>query len=67
MFDLFCRDWYWEGLADDRGYLGAEEFDGVHEFVVAEGGDAHLEADARDAAEGFVHLEELWRLRFRRR
>jgi hypothetical protein len=26
---------------------------------VGEGGDAHLKADAGDAAEGFVHLEEL--------
>ena len=48
-----------QGFADDGGYSGAEEFDGVHEFVVGEGGDAHLEADAGDAAEGFVHLEEL--------
>jgi hypothetical protein len=39
--------------------MGAEEFDGVHEFVMAEGGDAHLEADAGDAAQVFVHLEEL--------
>ena len=31
----------------------------MHESVVAEGGYAHLEADAGDAAEGFVHLEEL--------
>ena len=38
--------------------MGAEKFDGVHEFVVAEGGDAHLEADARDAAEGFIHLDD---------
>jgi hypothetical protein len=38
--------------------VGAEEFDGVHEFVVAEGGDAHLEADARDAAEVLVQLKE---------
>ena len=31
----------------------------MHEFVVAQGGDAHLEADAGDAAQVFVHLEEL--------
>jgi len=48
-----------EGFADDGAYSGAEEFDGVREFVVGEGGDAHLEADAGDAAQGFVHLEEL--------
>ena len=48
-----------EGFADDGGYAGAEEFDGVGEFVVGEGGYAHLEADAGDAAEGFVHVEEL--------
>ena len=29
------------------------------EFVVRERGDAHLEADAGDAAESFAHLEEL--------
>jgi len=48
-----------QGFADDGGYAGTEEFDGVHEFVVGESGDAHLKADAGDAAEGFVHLEEL--------
>src|SRR5438045_784252 len=48
-----------EGFADDGGYAGAEEFDGMHESVVAQGGDAHLETDAGDAAEGFVHLQEL--------
>jgi len=31
----------------------------MHEFVVAEGGDAHLEADAGDAAEVLVQLQEL--------
>src|SRR5882757_6924319 len=31
----------------------------MHEFVVAESGYAHLETDAGDATEGFVHLEEL--------
>ena len=34
------------------------------EFVVGEGGYAHLEADAGDAAEVFVHLEELGRYGF---
>ena len=58
VFDLFCSDWYWESAADDRGYFFTEEFDGVEEFVVVEGGYAHLEADARDATEGFVHLQE---------
>src|SRR5438270_12280770 len=53
-----CGDRSGEGLADDGGYASAEEFDGMHESVVAEGGYAHLEADAGDAAEGFVHLEE---------
>jgi hypothetical protein len=38
------------GFADDGGYAGAEELDGVREFVVGEGGDAHLKADAGDAA-----------------
>src|SRR5438034_221714 len=38
-----------QGTADDGGYAGAEEFDGVREFVVGAGGDAHLEADAGDA------------------
>src|SRR5438270_9884346 len=54
-----CGDRSGEGLADDGGYASAEEFDGMHESVVAEGGYAHLGADAGDAAEGFVHLEEL--------
>jgi hypothetical protein len=57
-FDLFCSDGYWESVADDRGYLCTEEFDGVEKFVVVQGGYAHLETDAGDAAESFVHLQE---------
>jgi hypothetical protein len=37
----------------------------VHEFVMAQSGDAHLEADAGDAAEVFVHLQELGGYGFR--
>ena len=48
-----------QGFADDGGYASAEELGGVEELGVGEGGDAHLKADAGDAAEGFVHLEEL--------
>src|SRR5882757_5012373 len=48
-----------QGFADDGSYASAEEIDGVREFVVGQRGDAHLEADAGDAAEVFVHLEEL--------
>ena len=47
-----------QGFADDGGYAGAEEFDGVHHFVVGEGGYGHLEGEAGDAAEGFVDVEE---------
>ena len=43
-----------EGFADDGGDARAEEFDGVEELVVVEGGYAHLEADAGDASEIFV-------------
>jgi hypothetical protein len=56
-FDLFCRN-DTERFANDRSYFGAEEFDCVEEFVVVQGGYAHLEADSGDAAQGFVHLEE---------
>ncbi len=56
-----------EGLADDGGYTGGEDVDGVHHFGVREGGYGHLEGDAGDAAEGLVDAEELCRRRFRRR
>jgi hypothetical protein len=45
---------------DDGGDLGAEEFDGAHEFGVGEGGDAHLEGETGDAAEVFVELEDFF-------
>ena len=37
----------------------------MHEVVVAEGRDAHLEAEARDAAEGFVEAENFFGYGFR--
>ena len=50
---------HWQGLAEERGYLGAEELDGVHHFGVGDGGDGHLEGDAGDAAEDLVDVEDL--------
>jgi len=47
-----------QGFANDGSYFRSQQFDGVHEFVVAKCGDAHLEADAGDAAERFVHLKK---------
>ncbi len=46
-------------MADDRGYAGGEDVDGVHHLCVREGGYGHLEGDTGDSAEGLVDAEEL--------
>src|SRR5260370_15808351 len=40
-----------EVFADDGGYAGAENFDGMHPFGGGDGGHSHLERSAGDAAQ----------------
>jgi hypothetical protein len=43
----------------------AEDLYGVQHFLVRKRRDTHLECDAGDAAENFVHVQDLFRDRFR--
>ena len=47
-------------LLHEGGDLRTEDLDGAHELCVGEGGDAHLEGDAGDAAEIVMDAEELF-------
>jgi hypothetical protein len=47
-------------FADNGSEFCAEEFDGVEEFVVGEGGHGHLEVETGDAAEDFVDVENFF-------
>src|SRR5712692_7075862 len=49
---------------DDRRHLSAEEFYGVQHFFMRHRRDTHLECDAGDAAENFVHVKNLFCDRF---
>src|SRR5260370_14029592 len=49
---------------DDRRHLSAEDFYGVQHFLVWQRGDTHLECDARNATENFIHVKDLFRDRF---
>src|SRR5437016_14647132 len=49
---------------DDRRHLSAEDFYGVQHFFVWQRGDTHLECDARNATENFIHVKDLVRDRF---
>src|SRR3984893_3301619 len=42
---------------------GAEDLYGVQHFLVRKRRDTHLERDARDAAENFIHIKNLFRYR----
>ena len=44
--------------------MGAEDFYGVQHFFAWKRRDTHLECDAGDAAENFIHVEDLFRDRF---
>ena len=50
-----------EFFAYDRCDAGAENLDGPQHLLVRERRDTHLEGDARDAAEHFVHVEDFLR------
>jgi len=53
-----------ELVPDDRCHGGAEDFYGVQHFWVRKRRDTHLECDAGDAAENFIHVKDLFRDRF---
>jgi hypothetical protein len=50
-----------EVVPDDRCHDGAEYLYGVQHFLVWKRGDTHLEGDAGDAAENFIHIKEFFR------
>ena len=49
---------------DDRRHLSAEDLYGVQHFLVRKRRDTHLECDAGDATENFIHVKDLFRDRF---
>jgi hypothetical protein len=49
---------------DNRCHDGAEDLYGVQHFLVRKRRDTHLECDAGDAAENFIHVKDLFRNRF---
>src|SRR5256885_16087165 len=53
-----------ELVPDNRCHDGAEDLYGVQHFLVGKRRDTHLECDAGDAAENFVHIKDLFRDRF---
>jgi len=48
----------------NRCHGGPEDLYGVQHFLVGKRRDTHLECDAGDAAENFVHIKDLFRDRF---
>src|SRR5580692_518151 len=53
-----------EFAPDNRCHVGAEDLDGVQHFLVRKRRDTHLECDAGDATENFIHVKDLFRDRF---
>src|SRR6266478_8472929 len=53
-----------ELVPDNRCHGGAQDLYGVQHFLVRKGRDPHLECDAGDAAENFIHIKDLSRDRF---
>jgi hypothetical protein len=53
-----------ELVPDNRRHEGAKDLYGVQHFLVRKCRDTHLEYDAGDAAEGFIHVKDLFRGRF---
>jgi hypothetical protein len=50
-----------ELAANDRRHLSAEDFYGVQHFFVGQRRDTHLEGDARNTTENFIHVKDLFR------
>src|SRR5258708_3878858 len=53
-----------EVMPDDRCHDGAEYLSGVQHLLVWKRRDTHLECDAGDATENFIHIKDLLRDRF---
>src|ERR1700737_4784820 len=53
-----------ELVPDHRRRDLAEDLYGVHHFLVRKRRDTHLECDAGDATENFIHIKDLFRDRF---
>jgi len=53
-----------ELVPDNRSHVSAEGLYGVQHFLVRKRRHTHLECDAGDAAENFIHIEDLFRDRF---
>jgi len=53
-----------ELVPDDRCHDGAEDLYGVQHFLVRKRRDTHLECDAGDATENFIHIKDFFRDRF---
>ena len=49
---------------DNRRHMSAEDFYGVQHSFVWQRRYAHLECDARNATENFIHVKDLFRYRF---
>src|SRR6266849_3124812 len=50
-----------ELVPDNRCHDGAEDLYGIQHFLVRKRRDTHLERDAGDAAENFIHIKDLFR------
>src|SRR5579864_9524960 len=50
-----------ELFPDNRRRAFPEDFYGAQHFLMRERRDAHLECDAGDAAENFIHVKDLFR------
>src|ERR1700680_4369450 len=50
-----------EIVPDDRCHEGAEDLYGVQHFLVRKRRDTHLECDAGDTTENFIHIKDLFR------
>jgi len=50
-----------EPFPDNRRRAFPEDFYGAQSFLVRERRDAHLECDARNATENFIHIKDLLR------
>ena len=48
-------------VPDNRCHLSAEDFYGVQHFFVEQRRDTHLEGDARNTTENFIHVKDLFR------
>src|ERR1700722_16114228 len=57
---LLCSGSQTELLSNDWGDLRTKNLDGTHHFLVSYGRHAHLEGDARNSAQSFVHIDNFF-------